>query len=194
MKLPLYVCANCGQTFTRRSGAVRHNSNLHFNRGIIVQMLEYIIGRCSGRFLPPNQLINRRFRRPTFIRNQKMDNPDSGFKATMHDKSCGIKSNMLNKLNTQQFVNGDTFTESNDHTSDRLSPNKPYDEFSRVSMLAVIKRLLLRRFGPSASLDRHMRILAHFSFDPEYKNALNEYLAWLGRFCRYYDDLMQLAN
>ncbi len=194
MKLPLYVCTNCGQTFTRRSGAVRHNSNLHLNRGINVQMLEYIIGRCCGRFLPPNQLFNRRFRRPTFIRNQKMDNPDSGFKATMHDKSCGIKSNMLNKLNTQQFVNGDTFTEPTDRTSDRLSPNKPYDEFSRVSKLAVIKRLLLRRFGPSAALDRHMRILAHFSSDPEYKNALNEYLAWLRRFCRYYDDLMQLAN
>ena len=113
-----------------------------------------------------------------------MDNPDSGFKATMHDKSCGIKSNMLNKLNSQQFVNGDTFTESTDRISDRLSPNKPYDEFSRVSMLAAIKRLLLQRFGPSGSLDRHMRILAHFSSDPEYKNALNEYLAWLRRFCR----------
>jgi hypothetical protein len=66
MKLPLYVCVTCPQSFTRRSSARRHNFNLHFNQGIIVQMLEYIIGR----FLPPNQLSNRRFRRPIFIKSE----------------------------------------------------------------------------------------------------------------------------
>lgn len=87
MRLPLYVCANCAQTFTRRSSASRHNSNLHFNQGIIVQMLEYIIGRSCGHFLPPNQLSNRQFRRPTFTWNQKMNNIESGFGATVHEAS-----------------------------------------------------------------------------------------------------------
>jgi hypothetical protein len=168
MKLPLYVCVTCAQTFTRGSSAGRHNSKLHFNQGIIVSMLEYIIGRSCGRFLPPNQLSNRRFRRPTFIRNQKMDNLESGSGATVHEPSH--------------------------HLSNKITQNESHDEFSRISKLAEIKRLLLQRFGPSAALDRHMRILANFSSDPEYRNAFNESLTWLRRFCRYYDDLMQLAN
>ena len=107
MKLPLYVCVTCTQSFTRRRNARRHNFNLHFNQGIIVQMLEYIIGRSCGHFLPPNQLSNRRFRRPTFIRNQKMDNLESGFGATIHEPSH--------------------------HLSNKITQNERYDEFSHVS-------------------------------------------------------------
>jgi hypothetical protein len=121
-----------------------------------------------------------------------MDNPDSGFKATMHDKSCGIKSNMLNKLNTQQFVNGDTFTEPTDHTSDILSPNKPYDEFSRVSTMAELQSLILDHYGPSAALDNLLHGI--FASDPERIKVLDEYLAVLRKICRYHDDLKQLSN
>jgi hypothetical protein len=168
LKLPLYVCVTCTQTFTRGSSARRHNFNLHFNQGIIVKMLECIIGRSCGRFLPPNQLFNRRFRRPSFIRKQKMDNLESGFGATIHEPSH--------------------------HLSNKITQNEHYDEFSRVSNLAEVKRLLVQRFGPSASLDRHMHILALFTSIPGNRNEVDKYLAWLRRFCRYYDNLMQLAN
>ena len=168
MKLPLYVCVTCPQTFTRRSSARRHNSNLHSNQGIIVQMLEYIIGRSCGRFLPPNQLSNRRFRRPIFIGNQKMDNIESGFGATVHEASHRL--------------------------SNKITQNESYDEFSRVSNMAEVKRLLVQRFGQSASIDRLMHILTLFTSIPEYRNELNKYLAWLRRFCRYYDAIMRLAN
>jgi hypothetical protein len=47
-----YVCATCGQDFTRRSSANRHNNRFHFGNGIIVRTLEYIIGRINGQFLP----------------------------------------------------------------------------------------------------------------------------------------------
>ena len=167
MKLPLYVCVTCTQTFTRRSNARRHNFNLHFNQGIIVQMLEYIIGRSCGRFLPPNQLSNRWFRRPIFIRNQKMDNIESGLGATVHEASHRL--------------------------SNKITQNESYDEFSLVSKLAEIKRLLVQWFGQSASFDR-MHILALFTAIPEYRNELDKYLAWHRRFCRYYDALVRLAN
>ena len=168
MKLPPYVCVTCAHTFTRGSSARRHNSKLHFNQGIIVQMLEYIIGRSSGRFLTPNQLSNRRFRRPTFTRNQKMNNIESGFGATVHEASHRL--------------------------SNKITQNESYDEFSRVSKLAEIKRLLVQRFGQSASFDRLLHILALFTATPEYRNELDKYLAWLREFCRYYDALMRLAN
>ncbi len=48
-----YVCATCGQDFTRRCSANRHNNRFHFGNGIIVRTLEYIIGRINGQFLPP---------------------------------------------------------------------------------------------------------------------------------------------
>ena len=48
-----YVCATCGQDFTRRYSANRHNNHFHFGNGIIVRFLEYIIGRANGRFAPP---------------------------------------------------------------------------------------------------------------------------------------------
>lgn len=131
-------------------------------------MLEYIIGRSCGHFLPPNQLSNRRFRRPTFTRNQKMNNIESCFGATVHEASHRL--------------------------SNKITQNESYDEFSRISKLAEIKRLLVHRFGQSASFDRLLHILALSTSILEYRNELNKYLAWLRRFCRYYDALMRLAN
>ena len=76
----------------------------------------------------------------------------------------------------------------------KITRNESFDEFSRVSNLAEVKRLLVQRFGQSASIDRLMHILTLFTSIPEYRNELNEYLVWLRRICRYYDDLMGLAN
>jgi transposase-like protein len=47
-----YVCATCSEHFTRRYGATRHNLTIHENRGEIVPLLEYIVGRNSGRYQP----------------------------------------------------------------------------------------------------------------------------------------------
>jgi hypothetical protein len=97
-----------------------------------------------------------------------MDNIESGYGATLHEA--------FHRL------------------SNKITQNESYDEFSRVSNLAEVKRLLVQRFGQSASIDRHMRILALFTSIPEYRNELDKYLARLHRICRYYDDLMRLAN
>jgi hypothetical protein len=53
-----YVCATCGQDFTRRCSANRHNNHFHFGNGIIIRTLEYIIGRINGQFLPPPSSAN----------------------------------------------------------------------------------------------------------------------------------------
>ncbi len=53
-----YVCATCGQDFTRRCSANRHNNRFHFGNGIIVRTLEYIIGRINGQFPPPPSSAN----------------------------------------------------------------------------------------------------------------------------------------
>jgi hypothetical protein len=55
-----WVCATCAQHFTRRYSANRHNSNLHNAKGIIVRLLDYIVGRLDGNFLSNDPLSYRR--------------------------------------------------------------------------------------------------------------------------------------
>jgi hypothetical protein len=45
-----YVCATCAEHFTRRYSATRHNLTIHNGRGEIVPLLEYLVGRSSGRY------------------------------------------------------------------------------------------------------------------------------------------------
>jgi hypothetical protein len=45
-----YVCTTCEEHFTRRYSATRHNLTIHNNRVEIVSLLEYLVGRSSGRY------------------------------------------------------------------------------------------------------------------------------------------------
>jgi hypothetical protein len=47
-----WVCATCAEHFTRKYSAIRHNNNLHFGNGLIVTLLDYIVGRASQQYLP----------------------------------------------------------------------------------------------------------------------------------------------
>lgn len=58
-----YVCVACGQDFTRRYSANRHNRHLHQEGSQIVRILEYIIGRTTGEYSPADPALFRRKRR-----------------------------------------------------------------------------------------------------------------------------------
>lgn len=45
-----YVCTTCEEHFTRRYSATRHNTTIHGNTAEIVSLLEYLVGRSSGRY------------------------------------------------------------------------------------------------------------------------------------------------
>ena len=55
-----YVCATCEEHFTRRYSATRHNLTIHNNRGEIVSLLEYLVGRSSRRYHASHPLWYRR--------------------------------------------------------------------------------------------------------------------------------------
>jgi hypothetical protein len=55
-----WVCATCGQGFTRKSTAVRHNKNLHSEMAMVVRPNEYIIGRLTGKFTESDPSLYRR--------------------------------------------------------------------------------------------------------------------------------------
>jgi hypothetical protein len=47
-----YVCAECSEHFTRKTSGKRHNFNIHSGRAEIVSLMEYLVGRGSGKYLP----------------------------------------------------------------------------------------------------------------------------------------------
>jgi hypothetical protein len=57
---PNYVCTICSQTFTRRWRGSVHNDNFHGGLGSIVRLLDYIVGRASGQYLPADPSLFRR--------------------------------------------------------------------------------------------------------------------------------------
>jgi hypothetical protein len=63
------VCATCSEHFTRKYSATRHNLTIHDNRGEIVTLLEYLVGRNSGRYRPSHPSLYRRRRGEKSIRN-----------------------------------------------------------------------------------------------------------------------------
>ena len=62
MAQQLWACSMCGQGFTRKRSANRHNLNLHSGQALVIRTMEYIIGRVNGKF--PAQLIRGYLERP----------------------------------------------------------------------------------------------------------------------------------
>ena len=58
-----WVCATCSEHFTRQYGATRHNNEFHDGKGIVVRLLDYIVGVANGRFLPSESNVQRRKKR-----------------------------------------------------------------------------------------------------------------------------------
>jgi hypothetical protein len=69
MKKLLYVCVTCGQDFTRKYRAYRHNKNIHFGTAQIVRFFEYLIQRSAGKYLPSDPLPYRLKRRQNAFTN-----------------------------------------------------------------------------------------------------------------------------
>jgi hypothetical protein len=53
------VCATCSEHFTRKYSATRHNLTIHKGIGEIVTLLEYLVGRNSGRYRPSHPSLYR---------------------------------------------------------------------------------------------------------------------------------------
>jgi hypothetical protein len=60
MGRPTYVCTTCSEHFTRKYSAKRHNITIHGNSGEIVPLVEYIVGRSSGRYKASHPFWYRR--------------------------------------------------------------------------------------------------------------------------------------
>ena len=65
MPNPNFVCTICSQTFTRRWRGTVHNNGIHAGLAKIVRLIDYMIGRSKGEYLPSDPSLYRRKRRST---------------------------------------------------------------------------------------------------------------------------------
>jgi hypothetical protein len=108
-----WVCATCGQDFTRIYSANRHNNHFHYGNGIIVRVLEYVIGRINGQF--PTALSANNNNSSTRIsrkwwHNKNDDNSSSPFIGNNNNNNSGLRG---------ESGNGG-FTTIPDQTRDKL--------------------------------------------------------------------------
>jgi hypothetical protein len=70
MARPNYVCTTCSEHFTRKYSAKRHNITVHHNNGgEIVPLVEYLVGRNSGKYQASQPSWYRRSSKETRIHN-----------------------------------------------------------------------------------------------------------------------------
>ena len=98
-----YVCATCGQDFTRRCSAKRNNNHFHFGNGIIVRFLEYIIGRTIGQFPPPanNNLSTRMIRKLWHNNDNSIPFTGNNYNNNNNNNHNGLRSD--GKVDLQPF-------------------------------------------------------------------------------------------
>ncbi|MGC2428558.1 MAG: hypothetical protein WA421_16100 [Nitrososphaeraceae archaeon] len=167
-----WVCATCAQHFTREYGANRHNSNLHEGKGTVVRLLDYMVGRINGQFLPNDPSSYRRKkgkekkRNLLFGSNHDSNNNNSLGIKTIADSTDGILSyeNMIpkppSKTNSTCHSNN-TYQrpyDSNrvsqplhkvDENDDNQLPSSPADKlFQRRLKLEEFKILLNKYYSP----------------------------------------------
>jgi hypothetical protein len=147
-----WVCTICGEGFTRRTSAKRHNGNLHTGSGMIVRLLEYIVGRQNGTFDKPIDPLSFRKRN-----NQKPSEISTyGSTAYSHDLPNYYSIPHENPYDSKFYENQTLQSPNNSLTSYEQRTesiigqgNTSYpalERMTRSEKLAELERLLLKHY------------------------------------------------
>ena len=137
MAKPNYVWTVCSQTFTRKWRGTVHNDNLHGGLAKVVRLIDYIIGRSNGEYLPSDPLIYRRKRKSVNRKEYRWALLEKAFGQESHNHQSGPHPTPAS--NQQFYV-----------TDSRLD----IDFISQVIIRsAELKRLLSQYLPPNAVQD-----------------------------------------
>jgi hypothetical protein len=153
------VCATCGQGFTRKSSAARHNYNLHSGQAIIVKPYDYIVGRLKGQFSPDDPAAYRRDRRGLtnpFVNNVR---PNTGIHTDMHT----LRPSPSNTMYHVGFQGRSMYPNSgNPHRPMNQNQNVSYllnKVAERNSKLKELERLLYQNYPPQVAAQQLDRLV-----------------------------------
>jgi hypothetical protein len=146
-----YVCTMRSQTFSRRWRGNVHNLNIHGGISQIVRMVDYIIGRVSGQYVPSDPAI---FRRRRGIKNGFGQSATvSNYTDKSYERAIAEGRSMLTKNNFGENYN--RFSNSGSSSQGPVqqfndSSDVDYAELSREAIikLAEHKGLVSKCFSP----------------------------------------------
>jgi hypothetical protein len=125
---PNFVCTICSQTFTRRWRGSEHNNTLHAGLGKTVRLIDYMIGRNTGDYLPSDPALYRRRRKTTGSNEHKLPSLDKN-------------------LRQESYFHSSNPNTASDRGQDRLNPpsSKPASNPIQQYNEAIVKLGEIRR-------------------------------------------------
>ena len=173
-----WVCATCGEHFTRKYSATRHNNNLHAGNGLIVRLLDYIVGRASGQYLPSDPRTSKNHkplihdytpRWPSKPVSQCIASSDRPYPAANSSNSSNNNSMYENSDPSYRYPTPNTTNNADDKPANKVQDRtRKYDELrtlvtNNCTMEAAEKILAVARCYLSQGDDRSMdELLATF--------------------------------
>jgi len=171
-----WVCATCAEHFTRKYSASRHNNNLHFGNGLIVTLLDYIVGRASHQYLPNDSRAGKNHR--PFIHDYTPRWPSKPVSQAGASNNRPYPTNSNNSSNNNNmYENSDPFyyyptpnaiTNADDKPVDKVQDRKrKYDE---------IRTLVAKYYIPEA-VEKILLVVIGYMYVGD-DRLLNEQLAF----------------
>ena len=135
-----WVCATCGEHFTRKYSASRHNNNLHSGNGLIVTLLDYIVGRASQQYLPSDPRISKNHN--TLIHDYTPRWPSKPVSQLIANNNRPYPANNNNNNNNNMYENSDPFyyypTPTTINNADDKPANKVQDRTRKYDELGTL--------------------------------------------------------
>jgi hypothetical protein len=153
-----WVCTICGDGFTRRTSAVRHNGNLHSGSGFIVRPFEYLVGRQNGTFSKPvDPLIFRKNKNANYFRNNSAE-----YSAYSHEgynnyhhvyrNSDNIRPNKIETQDTRPDIVSQVVQEQTNQARRQTGLSQAdidIERMPKINKLQELRRLLFLYYGPA---------------------------------------------
>lgn len=153
-----WVCTICGDGFTRRTSAVRHNGNLHSGYGLIVRPFEYIVGRQNGTFSKPvDPLIFRRNKKTNYFQNNSTEYSAYSHEAynnylPVYKNSDNFRPNRIETQYIRPDIGIQVVREQTNQVRGLTGLSQADIEIERmpkINKLQELRRLLFLYYGPA---------------------------------------------
>ena len=146
-----YVCTMCSQTFTRKWRGNVHNLNIHGGISQIVRMVDYIVGRASGKYVSSDPALFRRRRdiKKGFGQSAAVSNyTDKSYERAIAEGRSTLTKNNLGE-NYYRFSDSGSSSQGFVQQSNDSS-HVDYAEMSREATIkmAELKKSISKCFSP----------------------------------------------
>jgi hypothetical protein len=149
MGIITWVCATCGEHFTRKYSATRHNNNLHAGNGLIVTLLDYIVGRASGQYLPSDHRTSKNYK--PFIHDYTPRWPSKPVLQGTANSDRPYPANNNNNYNNNMYENSDLSYRYPTPNTINNADDKPVDKVQvKTRKYDEIRTLVAKYYTPEA--------------------------------------------